>query len=179
MSRPLLGRIEAKARWREDEHHEYPAPCARLRRLDLMKRDAARAVSIERTGLGRYAARNVRGGSISLGTGNDVDFTPVELLLAAIGGCTAADVDYIVSRRAEPISFAVRVIGDKVRDAGGTNRMQNLAVEFTVTFPEGAAGDAAREALPRAVQLSHDRLCTVTRTVDDGTPIESRIAAAP
>jgi putative redox protein len=136
-----------------------------------MSADTQRSVEIERTSLGRYAVRNVRGGSMSIGNGEDADFTPVELLLAAIGGCTAADVDHIVSKRAEPGTFSIRVTGDKIRDAGGGNRMENLAVEFTVTFPEGEAGDAARQALPRAIQMSHDRLCTVSRTVELGTPI--------
>jgi uncharacterized OsmC-like protein len=139
-----------------------------------MSEDTLRSVRIERTGLGRYVVENVRGGTLTIGA-EDTDFTPVELLLAAIGGCTGADVDHITSKRAEPTGFTVRVSGDKVRDEAGRNGMRNLVVEFTVRFPEGAAGDAAREALPRAVQLSHERLCTVSRTVQAGTPIEPRI----
>ncbi|MEO3770541.1 OsmC family protein [Micromonospora sp. B9E7] len=136
-----------------------------------MTEDTFRSVAIERTSLGNYVVRNVRGGSVSLGTGEDGSFTPVELLLAAIGGCTAVDVDHITSRRAEPIEFAVAVTGDKIRDEAGGNRMRNLRVEFTVTFPEGADGDQARAALPRSLQQSHDRLCTVSRTVELGTPV--------
>ncbi|WP_231935159.1 OsmC family protein [Micromonospora viridifaciens] len=128
-------------------------------------------MEIERTSVGQYVVRNARGGSMSIGTGQDGSFTPVELLLAAIGGCTAIDVDHITSRRAEPTQFSVEVTGDKVRDTAGGNRMQNLTVEFTVTFPSGADGDAAREALPRSLQQSHDRLCTVSRTVELGTPV--------
>jgi uncharacterized OsmC-like protein len=111
---------------------------------------------------------------MTLGTGEGTDFTPVELLLAAIGGCTSADVDIIVSRRAEPDHFVVRVSGNKVRDEAG-NRLENLSVEFTVRFPEGTAGDPAREALPTAVRKSHDRLCTVTRTVERGTAVSVSI----
>ncbi|MFJ6167651.1 OsmC family protein [Micromonospora orduensis] len=136
-----------------------------------MSDDTFRSVEIERTSVGNYVARNVRGGSMSMGTGEDASFTPVELLLAAIGGCTAIDVDHITSRRAEPTRFSVDVTGDKVRDEAGGNRMQNLRVEFTVTFPAGPDGDKAREALPRSLQQSHDRLCTVSRTVELGTPV--------
>ena len=57
--------------------------------------------------------------------------------------------------------------------------MVNLAIEFRVAFPEGAAGDAAREALPRAAQMSHDRLCTVSRTVQLGTPVDTRTTPSP
>lgn len=136
-----------------------------------MSEDTFRSVEIERTSLGTYVVRNARGGSLPMGTGEDATFTPVELLLAAIGGCTAIDVDHITSRRAEPTQFSVNVTGDKIRDEAGGNRMQNLRVEFTVTFPEGADGDQAREALPRSLQQSHDRLCTVSRTVELGTPV--------
>lgn len=136
-----------------------------------MSDDTFRSVDIERTSVGQYVVRNARGGSMSVGTGEDGSFTPVELLLAAIGGCTAVDVDHITSRRAEPTRFTVQVTGDKIRDEAGGNRMQNLKVEFTVTFPAGADGDKAREALPRSLQQSHDRLCTVSRTVERGTPI--------
>jgi uncharacterized OsmC-like protein len=140
-----------------------------------MADDTARSVEIERFDLERYLVRNRRGGSITIGSGGDQDFTPVELLLAAIGGCSAIDVDLITSRRAEPDHFSVQVNGDKVRDENG-NRMQNLTVEFRVTFPDGEASDAARDMLPRAVRQSHDRLCTVSRTVELGTSIEARIS---
>ncbi len=138
-----------------------------------MADETLRRVQIERSALGQYRAINVRGGSLAFGTGEDDAFTPVELLLAAIGGCTAADVDYITVKRAEPDTFAITVTGDKIRDADG-NRMTNLAVTFRITFPAGEAGDAARAVLPRAIAQSHDRLCTVTRTVEAGTPVESR-----
>lgn len=137
-----------------------------------MSDDSLRTVEIERTGVGRYVLRNARGGSVSIGTGQDSDFTPVELLLAALGGCAAVDVDLVTSRRAEPDEFRVTVTGDKIRDEAGVNRMRNLRVEFVVTFPGGTEGDAAREALPRIIRLSRERLCTVSRTVESGTPVE-------
>jgi hypothetical protein len=49
--------------------------------------------------------------------------------------------------------------------------MQDLTVVFTAAFPAGADGDWAREALPHSLQQSHDRLCTVSRTVELGTPV--------
>ncbi len=50
-------------------------------------------------------------------------------------------------------------------------------MSFDVTFPDGDDGDRAKESLPRAVAQSHDRLCTVTRTVIVGTPVESEVVA--
>ena|SRR5450631_476412 len=139
-----------------------------------MASDSHRSVTITRTSAGRYAAVNGRGGTLEFGTGDVDDFTPVELLLAAVGGCTAVDVDILTTRRAEPESFVVEVGGEKVRDADG-NRMQDLSVTFRLTFPEGEDGDAARAILPEAAQRSHDRLCTVSRTVELGTPVALRV----
>ena len=69
------------------------------------------------------------------------------MLLAAIGTCTGADVDYITSRRAEPTGFEITVDGDKVVGETG-NVMENLRVTFAIAFPPGDDGDVAREFLP-------------------------------
>lgn len=109
-----------------------------------------------------------------MNTGDGTDFTPVELLLAAIGGCTAVDVDILTSRRSEPDAFEVLVEGDKVRDDEG-NHLTGLKVTFQLAFPATEQGDQARAVLPSAVRRSHDRICTVGRTVELGTPIATRI----
>jgi uncharacterized OsmC-like protein len=135
---------------------------------------AHRGVRIERIEQTRYTASNDRGGQITIGAGAGTDFTPVELLLAAIGGCTSIDVDILTSRRAGPDMFEVLVDAEKVRDEAG-NRLTDLLVTFRLSFPAGEAGDKARVLLPDAVKKSHDRLCTVSRTVELGTPIATRI----
>jgi uncharacterized OsmC-like protein len=140
-----------------------------------MTADSLRSVTVDRTGPGRFTATNVRGGTVDFETGDGSAFTPVELLLAAIGGCTAADVDVATTRHAEPGAFSVTVTGDKVADEDG-NRMTNLAVTFHVAFPDGEAADRARAILPRAVKTSHERLCTVSRTVEAGTPVTVTVA---
>ena len=63
--------------------------------------------------------------------------------------------------------------GEKMRDEHG-NHMGEIEVSFRVRFPRGADGDRARERLPRAIEQSHDRLCTVSRSVQLGTPIHMR-----
>lgn len=134
--------------------------------------DTLRSVRIERVSTGEYVVHNARGGTLPVG--GDA-FTPVELLLAAIGTCTATDTDMVTSRRAEPTGFTITVSGDKASDAEHGNRMTNLSVTFDVTFPDGEAGDQARKLLPRTVKLSHDKLCTVSRTVELGTEVRATI----
>jgi uncharacterized OsmC-like protein len=139
-----------------------------------MSEETQRSVSLRRTSTGRFVATNARGVELAFGAGEDT-FTPVELLLTAIAGCTAMDVDALAGRRAEPERFELRATADKVRDEAG-NRLENIEVTFMVTFPAGEAGDAARAVLPTLVAKSHDRLCTVTRTVERGTPVTPHVA---
>src|SRR5215467_10299617 len=130
---------------------------------------ARRSVTVRRVSSGRFAVRNDRGGEIAFGTGDGPDFTPTELLLAAIGGCSSIDVDILTSRRAEPEAFEVTVEASKVRDDHG-NHLTDIAMTFRLAFPPGQQGDEARAVLPDAVRKSHDRLCTVSRTIELGTP---------
>jgi len=133
--------------------------------------DTRRSVELTRIGVARYKATNTRGGLLPIGSGDDPDFTPVELLLAGIAGCSAIDVDLITGKRAQPEAFDLHVEADKIRDDDG-NHLTNIKVVFEVTFPEGEDGDAARAVLQRAIEQSRDRLCTVSRTVVLPTPVE-------
>ena len=136
-----------------------------------MTEDTRRRVELTKIGPHRFKATNARGGETFFGTGGlDPDFTPVELLLAALGGCSAIDVESIVGKRADSTRFTVSTEGHKVRDEDG-NHMVGLRVTFDVTFPEGEGGDAARAVLPKAIAMSRDRLCTVSRTVQLGADV--------
>ena len=130
-----------------------------------------RSIDLTRIGVGRYKATNARGGVLPIGSGYDPDFTPVELLLAALAGCGAIDLDLVTGKRAEAETFDARAVGHKVRDEQGSH-LVGLTVTFDVTFPEGEAGDRAREVIPRTLQQVRDRLCTVGRTVALGEPVE-------
>lgn len=130
-----------------------------------------RSVELTRIGPARFKATNARGGETFFGTGgDDPDFTPVELLLAAIAGCSALDVEAITHKRVSSTTFDVHAEGRKVRDADG-NHMTGLRVAFDVAFPEGSEGDAARARVQSAIEMSRDRLCTVSRTVQLGADV--------
>jgi putative redox protein len=136
---------------------------------------AHRSVTINRVGSTRFAVTNDRGGEMTIDMGEGTDFTPVDLMLAAIGGCTAIDVDILTSRRAEPDAFTVQVEAEKIRDGEG-NHLTDIVVTFKISFPDTPAGDEARAILPDVVRKSHERLCTVSRTIELGTPITTRIS---
>lgn len=140
-----------------------------------MSEDTHREVTLDRVANSTYTVTNARGGQITIGSGPGTDFTPVELLLAAIAGCTAIDVDILASRRAKPDSFKVTCGAEKIRDADG-NHLADINVTFRIAFPDGEGGDNARAILPDVVKKSHDRLCTVSRTVELGTPVTPHIS---
>ena len=142
-----------------------------------MSEDTARRVDLVRTGPLRLRATNSRGTTLDIGSGDDAEFTPVELLLVALAGCSAIDVDSITGKRAEPEHFGVVAEAEKVRDGDG-NHLSDIRLDFAVDFPATDGGAAAEAVLRRAIQMSHDRLCTVSRTVELGTPVRVRLRGA-
>ncbi|NPD06180.1 OsmC family protein [Nocardioides sp. zg-1308] len=136
-----------------------------------MTDDSLRSIELTRIGPARFKATNARGGETFFGTGGeDPDFTPVELLLAAIAGCSALDVEAITHKRTTSTTFEVHAEGHKVRDDLG-NHMTGLRVSFDVRFPDGPEGDAARDRVQAAIEMSRDRLCSVSRTVQLGEEV--------
>jgi uncharacterized OsmC-like protein len=136
-----------------------------------MAADPHRFVTLGRVDEGVYVAKNARGNELRFGSKDPDGFTPVELLLAAIAGCSAVDVDVVTGRRSPFETFEARVDATYLRDETG-NSLDDVTLTIHVTFPEGEAGDAARAILPRAVATSHDRTCTVSRTIEAGKPIK-------
>jgi putative redox protein len=139
-----------------------------------MTADSHRSVQLSRLGRQHFQATNSRGGTLSFGNSRWGEFTPVELLLVAIAGCSAMDVDAITVKRSEPARFQVACSGHYTRSVHG-NHITDIAVDFDVEFPDTDGGQAAADVLEIAIRKSHDRLCTVTRTVELGTPVDARL----
>ena len=139
-----------------------------------MSADSLRAVKLSRLGRLHFEATNSRGGTLAFGDAEAGEFSPIELLLVAIAGCTAMDVDAITVKRSEPSRFLVNCSGQYTKDQHG-NRLTDIDVDFDVEFPDTEGGWAAAGVLEKAIRKSHDRLCTVTRTVELGTPVDARL----
>ena len=82
------------------------------------------------------------------------------------------DVDAITVKRSEPTRFNVSCSGHSTKSAHG-NHVTDIQVDFDVEFPDSEEGRAAVDVLDKAIRKSHDRLCTVTRTVELGTPVDA------
>lgn len=130
-----------------------------------------RKVTLTRDALGVYTATNAEGATLQFGRADGL-LSPVEMLLAAVAGCSSIDVDMMTSRRAEPERFEVTSTADYVHDDEEGNILENIRVLFDLAFPAGDDGDKARARIASALKISHDKECTVSRTVEAPTSVE-------
>lgn len=132
-----------------------------------------RQISLERVASGHYRATNPEGASIEFGRGEGL-MTPVELLMAAIAGCSSIDVDAATTRRTEPDRFVVEATCDKITE-DGASRVDDIRMNFDLAFPDTEEGRKAAGMVERIVKLSHDKYCTVSRTVELGASVTSTV----
>ncbi|GAA2813211.1 OsmC family protein [Saccharopolyspora taberi] len=127
-------------------------------------------VEIDRTGKHTFTATNGRGGEVTIGRDGAPDaFTPGELLLAAIAGCSAVTSENLLVRRLGE-EAKLRVHADRSKAPEDPNKFSEVQVTFDVDL--GGIEDADERArLVDAVERAIERLCTVSRSVEEGTPI--------
>ena len=140
---------------------------------DTMTETSERIVSLTRESRGVYVATNEAGSTVRFGPGMDDGFSPVELLLASLAGCSGIDVDYMTTRRAEPLRFEItsRALYEKGDDG---NQLRDFVVTFSLVFPAGEDGDKARARIPAALKTSKEKTCTVSRTLEAGATVQLR-----
>ena len=98
--------------------------------------------------------------------GTPNSFTPVELLLAAIAGCSGMDLCTLSERDGIEVGeFELRVRGEKPI---GATHLSNIAVTYIV--PQADPDIVA----PLVVEVSG--LCTVALTVSEGCPVQHVLA---
>ena len=125
------------------------------------------SVRVERTGDG-FVARNDRGAEIAIG-GSDEDgvFTPVEMLLAALGGCEIVTVEPLTAKRGHRlVRLATTVEATKVEPT----RLGTITVTYDVELPPG--DDDAAKVFTDVAHRVHDKHCTVGRALREVTPVE-------
>ncbi|HEY1488654.1 MAG TPA: OsmC family protein [Micromonosporaceae bacterium] len=127
-------------------------------------------VEVERTDDG-FVARNDRGGIISFGTGGeDADFTPVELLLAALGGCNIVTVEPLTAKRGHRlVRLAATIEAEKVTP----NQLGTVVMRYDVELPPG--DEKAAQVFHDVAERVHERSCTVSTALTHVTPIELHI----
>ena len=126
------------------------------------------SVRVERTDDGGFVARNDRGAQVSIGgSSDDGVFTPVELLLAALGGCEIVTVEPLTADRGHRlVRLAATVAAEKV----APTRLGKITVTYDVELPPGDE-DAAKVFADVAHRV-HENHCTVGRALREVTPTE-------
>ena len=124
-------------------------------------------VRVERVG-DVFEATNDRGARVTMGTAEqDGAFTPVELLLAALGGCELVTVEPLTAKRGHRMArLAATVQADKVE----TSRLGTITITYDVELPEGDT--EAAEVLAKVARRVHERYCTVGNALKEPMRVE-------
>ncbi|HEY0538723.1 MAG TPA: OsmC family protein [Actinoallomurus sp.] len=126
------------------------------------------SVRVERTDEGGFVARNDRGAEVAIG-GSDDDgvFSPVELLLAALGGCEIVTIEPLTAQRGHRlVRLAATVRAEKVEPT----RLGTITVTYDVELPPG--DDEAAGVFASVAHRVHEKHCTVGRALREVTPTE-------
>ncbi len=108
-----------------------------------------------------FEAVNDRGNKLTMDTGKDFGgygqgFSPMQTLLAAIGGCSAIDIISILKKQKQEIeSFEMIVDGEREKDA--------VPSPFTsIHIVYHLKGNIDKEKAQRAADLSIEKYCSVS-----------------
>jgi putative redox protein len=101
------------------------------------------------------------------GGGDDRGPKPIELLLTALAGCTGMDVLTILQNRREPIEgLEVRVEGQRATE--------HPMIYTDVEVVYRVFGNVNPDSVERAIQLSADKYCGVSATLQEVAKITHR-----
>lgn len=115
---------------------------------------------------GTVSAENEHGARMVMGPSSSDRFSPVELLVVALGGCAGMDFVELMDKQRRPLA-PVEIEARAERSSGNGKRLARLSVSYRVEM-EGT--DAAK--VERARRLVADKTCTVSRTLAHGASVE-------
>lgn len=93
--------------------------------------------------------------------------SPMQLLLAGIGGCSAIDIMGILEKQKQPLEdLQVEVNGDR-QSTGTYSEFKSIHLKFIFT------GDLDEKKVERAIDLSLGKYCSVSKALEKGSEISS------
>lgn len=129
----------------------YPRPMDGNRHLSVTAHDAWTMTAVNRNGV-----------ELTIDGKGEHGFTPLELLMAALGSCGAIDFALLMEKQRDPVTpFTLDVDGLK-EDL----RMHWMRVRYHLE------ADADMRKVERARVKTATDLCTVSRTLSSGCPVE-------
>jgi putative redox protein len=98
--------------------------------------------------------------------------SPMQLLAIALAGCMSMDVAHVLARGRHPVrAIRSRLVAERSPD--DPHRFVAVAIHFAV---EGAV---PRDAVERAMQLSHDKYCSVWHSMRQDIPFTADADVIP
>ena len=123
-----------------------------------------------------FEASNEDGNTITLDAssnigGHDKGMRPMQLLLVALGGCAAIDVILILKKQKQEIEFFdIEIDGEREAATNeGVSLFRTIEVHFILK------GNIEQNKAERAVQLSMEKYCSVTKTLEPTAIITYRV----
>ncbi|MBK6518322.1 MAG: OsmC family protein [Polyangiaceae bacterium] len=134
-------------------------------------------VTVERVGSGTFEARNEQGGTLRMDGPADMgapgtSLKPMETVLAALAGCSGIDVVKILTQQKEPLA-GLTIEVDGTRKDAIPAVFTDIAVRFVIKGP--VAENKAR----RAVALSMEKYCSVTKMLEPTVTIRHEVVLEP
>lgn len=107
-------------------------------------------------------------GSKEIG-GHGTGMRPMQLLLSALGGCSAIDIILILKKQKQEISsFEIEVEGDR-------EKINDHSLFKTINLHFKIKGKVEYEKAERAIQLSIDKYCSVAKTLEPTAKINYKV----
>jgi putative redox protein len=125
---------------------------------------------VQWVGKERFVAQSPSGHLVALDSDRAANNAPgpMELLLVALGACTATDIVSILSKMRQKLdSLEVEVSGERAEEP------PRVWTKLEIVFK--LRGILDESAVQRAVQLSEEKYCSVAATLRKTAPISYRI----
>lgn len=92
--------------------------------------------------------------------------SPVQALVFALAGCMGMDVVYILKKgRYELRGLKVSLVAERAH--GDPHRLTSVKADFAVT------GEVPKDQIQRAIDLSHEKYCSVWHSMRQDIPFET------
>ena len=102
--------------------------------------------------------------------GHNSGFRPTQLLLAAVGGCSAIDVLMILKKQKQTVdALEIEVDGEKEK-VEDYSLFRNISIHFKLK------GEIDLDKAERAVQLSIEKYCSVSKTLEPTAKITYKVS---
>jgi putative redox protein len=116
-------------------------------------------------------AGNEEGGKIRIDGNTQIGgleggMSPMQLLLAGVGGCSAIDVISILEKQKQNLTnLTVEVDSEKIKLKEGYSEFKEIHLHFKLS------GDLDIKKVERALELSITKYCSVSKALEKGSEI--------